>query len=246
MVRIAVTGSSGVVGRVLVPRLADMGHEIVPIDIAPDGDYPGIDILSDKRRLLRALFHTKDTVLHLAGVWDVEHFKSSERDPRNMLMFQTVMHLAASVGVRQFVHASSVHVEDSLRLFESPPPVLIRPEAGLYITSCPSGYGYGKRMQERALQSFARHFVLGAVSVRFGCMRADNQQPSDANPALAAHERAVWLDNDDAAALIDCIVNNPQPRAHDVLYATSDNPGVPYDLSNRFGWTPQHGRTDLV
>ena len=233
MTVLAITGARGVVGSVLTPQLEAMGHDVIPLGL------PDCDVLN-ANQLWHGLMRA-EAVLHLAGVWEVEHYMSPERDERNALMLSGVLRTALSIGASQFIHASSVHVEDSFGLVANPPLEPVQACAQQFLTEPTSGYGWAKRDQEVLVRTFAPQFVGGAVSVRFGCVRPDNQPPPDENPAVAKHERAIWLENSDAAALIDCIVRGPRLAQFSVLYATSTNAGSPYDLTNPFGWAPQHG-----
>jgi nucleoside-diphosphate-sugar epimerase len=87
MAKIAITGSSGTVGKALIPRVS-VAHEVIPIDL------PGVDVL-DTEKLNKAL-HGVDTVFHLAGVFGPaaegkENWRSPHQDPANNQLFRNAL-----------------------------------------------------------------------------------------------------------------------------------------------------------
>jgi nucleoside-diphosphate-sugar epimerase len=228
---VAVTGSAGTVGRALCPRLRDF--HVVGID------KPGVDILTEPERLARA-FAGADTVVHLAfdpgGGAAREHWRTTYRNPVNDALFGQVLRVALSTGVELFLHASSIHVEDTLAYSRRPPSMLTAKPGG-FQTIPTSGYGQGKRDEEAALQQVADRFPRGAVSLRLGAVTPDDRPLRDNdNPEVLDHERRVWLSHRDLADLGTKIICRKATSDYDVVYAVSDNIGRFHDVSNRYGW----------
>lgn len=230
--RVAITGAKGVVGAALAAGLAEV-YEIIPIDL------PEVDATDEEQ--LAAVLKTANVVIHLAGVFGPasegkENWLSPYADPQNKKLFDVVLQAALDQSsVTQFIHASSIHVEDVLGALQNNMPLAARP--GLYQTEVTSGYGEAKRGQEGALQSVARRFKDGAVSLRLGGVRADNAPPRDINPDIHKLEQKVWLEHSDLANLVRSIIDDPHP-GYEVMYAVSDNEGRFHDVSNSFGWQP--------
>jgi nucleoside-diphosphate-sugar epimerase len=243
MISVAVTGAAGTVGRALTPRLG--GHTaVVPVD------RPDVDILADPERL-RLSLRGCDAVVHLAfdpgGVGTPrEHWREPARNPVNTALFDAVLDAALAEDVGLFLHASSIHVEDTMAWSRRSAPALTA-EPGRFRTATPSGYGQSKREQETRLQAVAQRFARGAVSVRLGGVTPDDAPLAhDDDPAVLDHERRVWLAHDDLADLVWAIIETraePEFDApeFDVVYAVSDNPGRFHDVSNAYGWTPRRG-----
>ncbi|MCG5432943.1 hypothetical protein LV457_11690 [Mycobacterium sp. MYCO198283] len=220
MTRLAVTGADGTVGRALRAALpAEV--TVVPVRLP---DYEGEMVGAD-------------AVLHLAFATgppsEPEHFTSPHRNPVNTVLFVQALRGALTAGVPMFLHASSIHVEDTLHY--GGPPLRALPKQ--FATAAASGYGRSKRQQEEALQASADRFPHGAVSLRLGAVTADNRPPISDDPALAEHERRVFCDRRDLAALVVAILAARRP-GYSVVYAVSDNAGRFHDLSNPFGWAP--------
>ena len=235
--KIAITGANGVVGKTLTKYLKQY-YTIVPIDL------PEIDILKDKEKLEQA-FAGVDTVIHLAVVLGSaaegkEGWLSPHRDPVNEKLFNAVVKASHHMGVKKFIHASSVHVEDT-RGFIQNGKGRLKPIPSVFHTEPVSGYGHAKRDQEAQLQSDAKLFSGGVVSVRLGGVRPNNlpiptHEHADAD--ILDHERRVWLEHSELADLMKRIIDYARPIGYDVVYAISDNDGRIHDATNRYGWQP--------
>lgn len=237
MIKVAVTGAAGTVGRALTPRLR-VGAAIVPID------RPQVDILADPDRL-RRLVRACDVVVHLA--FDPggdgaprEHWQAPTRNPANAALFETVLEAALDAGVELFVHASSIHVEDTMAWARRAGAPLLTARPGAFATETPSGYGRSKREQEARLRSVADRFARGAVSIRLGGVTPDDAPLARAeDPAVLDHERRVWLAHDDLADLVSAVIAIRRTPGFDVVHAVSANPGRFHDVANAYGWTPR-------
>lgn len=230
MPKIALVGSNGVIGNALSERLLPQ-YDVVPIDL------PDIDAC-DARQMDRAL-QGVDTVIHLAGIFVQENWRTQAIDPRNALLLNSALQAAIRAGAQQFVHASSIHVEDSVGYMQTHGPsemLVAKPRE--FVSRPASGYGLAKRIQELVVGQSSCNFISGAVSIRFGAVQADNMPISkDDDPTVREHTRRVWLDHADQAALISSIIQNPT-KGFTALYAVSDNTGRFHDVSNPFGWHP--------
>jgi nucleoside-diphosphate-sugar epimerase len=233
MAKIAVTGSNGTVGKALVPRLRTL-HEVIPIDL------PEVDIL-DLDSVTKAM-RGADVVIHLAGVFGPavegkENWRSPHRDPTNGKLFEHALIAAKSVRAKLFIHASSIHVEDSLGHMEEQTDTLLQARPGVFTTQPASGYGQSKRGQEALLQDNAHAFEHGAVSIRLGGVTPANAPlRGHAKPAILAHEQKVWLSHDDLSDLVLRIIDQRTTPDYDVVYAVSDNTGRFHDTANQYGW----------
>ncbi|TFV55051.1 NAD(P)-dependent oxidoreductase [Mycobacterium sp. PS03-16] len=236
MITVAVTGAAGTVGRAVTTQLRDR-FAVVGID------RPAVDILTDRDALAHAL-HGSDVVVHLAydpgGPGPArEDWRAPARNPVNAALFDAVLDTARRVGTGLFLHASSVHVEDTLAWARAPRP-LLRALPEQFETVPASGYGRAKRDEEARLRAAARQFRCGAVSLRLGGVTADDRPlRHHDDPAVLDHERRVWLAHADLGDLLTAIIDTRREPGFDTVYAVSDNPGRFHDVSNRYGWTPR-------
>ncbi len=121
--RIALTGSSGLIGHAIAAELQRAGHTLVRIGRAAASDV-AFD-LEQPRVLERAELSGCDALVHAAGVID-EDFRGVGRERANAKALagpQAMLDAAAGAQVRRFVYVSSAHVYGALegRIDESHP-----------------------------------------------------------------------------------------------------------------------------
>jgi len=112
-VRVAVTGATGFVGRQVVKRLANAGHEIVavvregsPRDVLPEGtlEYATGDVADAVA--LEAAFRGCEAVVHLVGI--IRETSGSTFQSVHVAGTRNVVEAARRAGVRRIVHMSAL------------------------------------------------------------------------------------------------------------------------------------------
>ena len=120
--RIVVTGGSGKAGRWVVADLRERGHDVLNVDLVPDGSAHGDCLVTDLTDLGQALEVTAgaDAVVHLAAIPAPGLRPEGETFRVNAMSTYNVFAAAVAAGVRRVVWASS---ETVLGLpFDTPPP----------------------------------------------------------------------------------------------------------------------------
>jgi nucleoside-diphosphate-sugar epimerase len=113
--RIAVTGSSGTLGRATVELLRERGHEVLGLDRdgAPGSHFTRVE-LGDYGQVLDALLGVTarheglDAVVHLAAIPVNGLVPDATTFQNNMLASFNVLHAAHRAGIRTIVSASSI------------------------------------------------------------------------------------------------------------------------------------------
>src|SRR5215211_952733 len=123
--RVLVTGSAGVIGTVLTTHLP---YDITGLDL-PDGD------IADYPRLVEHC-RGQDAVIHLAGEFTTENWRSGDINPANFRLDLNVLDAAVEARVRRIVLASSVHADD---FFAHDGPGLITADRALPVPTSPYG-----------------------------------------------------------------------------------------------------------
>ena len=195
--RIAVTGSTGWVGKFVVKELMSHGHVAVGVDLrSPEeeiSEFHTADVL-DVESLVKA-FAGCDAVIHLAAVPDPGIVSPEELFKVNVLGTMHVLEAATRAGVGKFVGASS---DDALgfsfRVTETVPDYF--PIDEKHRAEPQEEYGLGKVLLEEMCRSYTSRGVLKTICLRTCYVwhpslgRVDRlSDPTDA----AFGERMLWL-----------------------------------------------------
>ncbi|WP_455379926.1 NAD-dependent epimerase/dehydratase family protein [Acidihalobacter prosperus] len=212
--RIVVTGSSGRLGRVLIPCLlaTDQAHEIIGIDTqpapftAPRYQHHRLDI---RHKAIQSRFVGADAVVHLAFVLMGGNLGRRRNDRQlihdiNMQGSQRVFKAAADAGLRQAVFVSSAAVygawpDNPPRLTEQAP---LRPMPG---------FAYAQ--DKIAVEHWLEHFAADHPDLTVTRMRPHAIVGAHAHPLLNAVLKQPVYPFVSPAALTQCIWEDDVARA---------------------------------
>ena len=182
MTTVAVTGSSGKLGRHVVRHLQDHGYRVVALDRVPDPGSPAaasvrVD-LTDHGQVLEALTGVDDrhdgvdAVVHLAAIPAPGLATNATTFANNITATYNVFAAARTAGIRNIVWASS---ETVLGLpFDTPPPYI--PVDEEYPVRPESTYSLVKSLEEE----MARHFCRWVPDLKMIGLRFSNvMDPED-------------------------------------------------------------------
>ncbi len=168
--KIAVTGGSGKLGRSVVRRLRDEGHDVVNLDrVGARGSVVLVD-LTDHGQVADAIGGVDeqhdglDAVVHLAAIPAPGIVPDVATFHHNMLATYNVFQAARRAGITRLVYASS---ETVLGLpFETPPPYI--PVDEEYPARPESTYSLVKHLEEQmAIQLTRWDPALSITALRF-------------------------------------------------------------------------------
>lgn len=158
MMRVAVTGSSGKVGRAVVERLSAEGHDVLGMDLTgtPGPGFTRVDLLDYGQALDAMLGVTArhdglDAVVHLAAIPVNGLVPDAATFHTNLSVAFNVFFAAHRAGVRTVVHGSSITAMGFP--FEEAPPYLPVDE---HVTAANNTYGLAKVAEEAMAAQLAR------------------------------------------------------------------------------------------
>lgn len=208
--RIAVTGSSGKLGTVVVRELKDSGHEVIGLDVSGrrGADFVQVD-LTDYGQVIDALTAVGDrhdgfdALVHLAAIPapgirpDVETFRN------NILSTFHVFWAAIRLGMTKIVYASSETVQGLP--FDVPPPYI--PVDEDYAARPESVYSLVKHLEETMAVELVRwHPEVSITALRFSNVMVPDDYaefPSfDADPTLRKWNLWSYIDARDGAQAV--------------------------------------------
>src|SRR3954462_9616139 len=162
--RIVVTGGSGKGGRWVVRDLREHGHDVVNVDLVPDGSPNDLFLLTDLTDLgqVHDVVAGADAIVHFAAIPAPGLRPAGETFRINAMSTYNVFAAAVAAKVRRVVWASS---ETVLGLpFDRPPDFAPIDES---ITPRPeSSYSLSKLVGETMAEQFARRSGIGFVGLR--------------------------------------------------------------------------------
>ena len=212
-IAIAITGSRGVIGTVLLSGLQEFS--ITSLNL------PDVDVRSYEQLLKH--FKGVSTVIHLAKSRNIGAGDVSNSD--NLLMMRNVYKASVDANVKRVIMASSVHA-DNFYDWKGPGKLSIN-----RVPKPRSAYGLDKVAMEVLGEEYAKK-GLEVVCVRFGGVNVSDMPPKD-----DYWEEAVWLSHKDCVAAIRaCLIKDKIPNNFAVFYAVSDNENKAHDTSNPLGW----------
>ncbi len=233
MSTIAVTGSSGKLGRHVVRDLHEHGYRTVALDRVPDPDSMAdaavrVDF-TDHGQVIEAFtavddrYDGVDAVVHLAAIPAPGLTTNAATFANNITATYNVFAAARIAGVRNIVWASS---ETVLGLpFDVPPPYI--PVDEEYPARPESVYSLGKHLEETMAVELCRwHPELSITALRFSnVMDVDDyaQFPSfDADPALRRWNLWGYIDGRDGAQAVEKALAHTTPGFDCFVIASPD------------------------
>lgn len=175
--RIAVTGSSGHLGRAVVDDLVAHGYQVVGIDrsVAPEATHPTYAWEGESVEPLRPLLEGCDALIHLAAIpAPVGHLPEVVFGNNTRATF-AALEAAGSVGIRRAAIASSGSAYGTAW---SPQPTRFRSvpvdEDHPMVNFDP--YGLSKEVDERTAAVQARRHDMSVAALRFHWIAPRDQQ----------------------------------------------------------------------
>lgn len=173
--KIAVTGSSGRLGRQVMQNLTAAGHQVLGIDrIADSAMQPSwVCDLTRSGDLFEA-FADREAVVHLAAVSAPNLMPDSVTFNNNVAALYNVLKVAAALGIGRIVIASSIAAFGFLYARKMPEPdyLPLDEEHPCQPTDC---YGLSKRVGEMIADSFAAQTDASISSLRLPGVNFDPQ-----------------------------------------------------------------------
>lgn len=222
--RVLVTGASGRIGSMLIPALAQVGHEVTALDrtapaIPVDNVRHVIGDITDSA-LMANLSAGQDALVHLAA--HPTALDWTDIYLPNIIGAATVIEAAAAARVARLIVASSIHIAGHTPADARFDPTLpIRPD---------SPYGVSKAFAEATLRYAHERYGCAAFALRIGTCRA---RP------LTTRERTTWLAPADFNRLVEACLRHVDGGYH-MLWGFSNNRTLDIDRTawDAIGYAP--------
>jgi UDP-glucose 4-epimerase len=227
---IAVTGSSGKLGSVVVRELRASGHTVIAMDVvgAREPGFVRLDLLQagdvmDALAGVNEVHNGLDAVVHLGAIPAPGLAADSHIFRNNLLGTFNVLQGARRAGIRRIVTASS---ETTLGIpFDVPPPYL--PIDEVYDTRPESMYALTKHLEEQlALKLVRWDPELSITALRFSNVMVPSDYaefPSfDADPMIRKWNAWGYIDARDGAQAVERALTVAKPGFEAYIIAAAD------------------------
>lgn len=254
MKRIIVTGSTGLIGQMVMDAWRESGeYEAVGLSRSAS-DYTDIEAdTSDLDALVKA-FQGADVIVHLAGASAVDSSWEAVLES-NIIGLRNVFEAARIANVPRVVFSSSNHAVGTFEtanqpeLHEIDDPRQIDHTVELMPDSY---YGVSKAYGEAMARYYVDHHGMEAICLRIGACTGPDKPFSPENlwkperndePGIREQRtrmRATWLSNRDCIHLIERSIEADVNWA--IVYGISDNPRKIWDIEHArkvLGYQPQ-------
>ncbi|MEQ0565004.1 NAD(P)-dependent oxidoreductase [Amycolatopsis sp. NEAU-NG30] len=215
--RVLITGSAGVVGTLMRPRLRRPGRVLRLLDLAPQtASDPAEEVVTASvtdPAAMAAACEGVDALIHLGG-----HSRENSWEATldvNINGTHTVLEAARAAGIQRVILASSNHAVGFRRVDEDL-PADSSPRPDTY-------YGVSKAAIEALGSLYHSRFGMDVIVIRIGsCF----ETPLPLGP----RGLTTWLSPDDAARLFEACLAAPSP-GYRLIWGVSDNTRRIYSLA---------------
>ena len=237
MKKILITGSSGLIGSVIIKNLGNK-YEFSGLDIKPNKDYPELKTLiinSNNLDSILPAFKNIDTVIHLAA----NVSEATEWDlvlNNNIILTRNIYEASKTNNIKKVIFASSNHAVgnfekdfpykkivkgkyneiDINNIIKIDSSVPVRPD---------SDYGISKAFGEAVARYYFEHHGIESACLRIGTVRPDNSPKTD------VRHFATLLYHEDLAQLIDKCIEK-EKLDFQIFYGVSNNKWRFWDLDH--------------
>jgi len=218
--RVLITGSAGVVGTLMRPRLRRPGRVLRLLDVNPQPEAEpdeAVELVTGSVTdpdAMAAACADVDALIHLGG-----HSRENSWEATldvNINGTQTVLAAAQAAGVGRVILASSNHSVGFRRVDEAPLPADSSPRPDTY-------YGVSKAAIEALGSLYHSRFGMDVIAIRIGsCF----ETPLPLGP----RGLTTWLSPDDGARLFEACLSAPSP-GYRLIWGVSDNTRRIYSLA---------------
>ncbi len=167
--KILITGSHGVIGKIVVDELKKRGQEVVLVDL--HSSKP-VDLLKDD---LVPLFRGVETVIHLAA--NPNPYISKEVAQENIAMVRRVIDASSkSKKLKRIINASSINVYPYFEMYENRKTITSDTPLSPNLYYFPGEYARAKIKAERMFKVFCKRKKISLINLRFGHVAASNRE----------------------------------------------------------------------
>jgi nucleoside-diphosphate-sugar epimerase len=171
--KVLVTGSEGMIGRVVVQDLDEHGYQVTPVDKISSRNLRTKVVDCEDLGQVISMLRGHDAVIHLAAIANPDRYPAEIVFRNNVMSSFIILEAAAILGIKKVVMASSISALGfAFAVQHFNPQVLPIDEEHPFLSQ--DAYGLSKMTGELLAEGFQRRIPdLSLVSLRFSFVISD-------------------------------------------------------------------------
>jgi len=197
--KIAITGSNGVIGKIIVDELSKKGYELVLLDKS-NPDNP-IDLLHQN---FAEYLVGVDTIIHLAA--HVSPYISKELAQENIKLSERIIEVSKGCpSLRMIINASSVNVYPYYEMYYNKKTISNKTPLSPNLKLAPGEYSKAKIICESLFNDYGKDRNILIINLRFGHVNFDDIIPQSKENAKEDNEieKLIFLYHTDLRKIIN-------------------------------------------
>ena len=228
--KVLVTGSDGLIGRVVVQDLREHGYQVTPVDKYPTQKWGTKIVDCEDLGQVISVMKEHNAVIHLAAIPNPLRHPAEVVFRNNVISTFNILEAAAILGIKNVVMASSISALGTVNMLQHFNPLHVPIDEEHPLLS-QDAYGLSKMVGEDLANGFNRRMPeLSLVSLRFSMtiddeVRARFVRSSDDRQDQSTNFAGVfwtYIDVRDAAASCRLALES-NPPGHEAFYIAAPN-----------------------
>ena len=201
MSKILITGSEGVLGKIITPELGKY-HNLILLD-----KNTGINILATD---IKPYFRNIETLIHLAAN-PAPNINWEEAEKNIELSRRVIKACYSSRNLTKIINASSINVYSYFKIYNFGKKITKETPLSANNFFGDDSYGKAKIKVEKMFERYCKEKKIDLVNLRLGCITKNDKISIQSDGSIFSSEYDIWLRHRDLIKIISkCINTNIQ------------------------------------
>lgn len=201
MSKILITGSEGVIGKIISEELKKE-YNIIPID-----KNIGIDILATN---MKPYFSDVGTLIHLAAN-PAPNINKEEAEKNIEISRRVIEACNSSKNLVKIINASSINVYSYFDIYDAGKKITDKTPLIANDVFGDDSYGKAKIAVEKMFEEYCERKNIALLNLRFGCVTKDDKISIQQDGSIFPSEYDIWLRHNDLRKIISkCLISDIQ------------------------------------
>ena len=197
MANILITGSEGVIGKIISGELGKE-HHLTLLD-----RKLGIDILKQE---ITPYFKNIETIIHLAAN-PAPNINKEEAEKNIEIAKRVIEGCNYSENLKKIINASSINVYSYFETYDAGEKITNKTPLSPNAEFGDNSYGKAKIKVEKLFEGYCEKININLLNLRFGCVTKDDKISIQEDGSIFPSEYDIWLRHKDLTKIINKSIN---------------------------------------